>query len=439
MLERIKDKIITVDQALALVKDGDQIVTGLGATEGREFLSNIHKIHGKVKHVTINNCLPMGGYEFFTNPEYKSTFQLDGWFYNPSMRKAHANGNISFIPNHLHFAGQKRFAHIPVNIYVGLATYPDKHGYVSLSLSNTYEKEAIAKADIVILEINKKAPRVFGDLELNINDVDHFIEVDYDIPELPDVAPNEKDLAIGKLIAEYINDGDCLQLGIGGIPNAIAASLFDKKDLGIHTEMLTSGMVKLAKAGVITGKYKQTNTGKMVATFAMGTKELYDYLDDNPSCMLLRGSLVNDPYEIAKNDNQVSINTTLEVDITGQCCSESLGSTQFSGTGGQADTAIGAQMSKNGRSFIALYSTAMVKNKETGEREEVSKIVCQLKPGAVVSLSRNDLDYLVTEYGVVHLKGTSIKERVEKIISIAHPKFRESLRAEAIKLGIITE
>lgn len=439
MLERIKDKIITVDQALALVKDGDQIVTGLGATEGREFLSNVHKLHGKVKNITINNCLPMGSYEFFTNPEYKSTFQLDGWFYNPGMRKAHANGNISFIPNHLHFAGQKRFAHIPVNIYVGLATYPDKHGYVSLSLSNTYEKEAIAKADIVILEINKKAPRVFGDLELNINDVDHFIEVDYDIPELPDVAPNEKDLAIGKLIAEYIHDGDCLQLGIGGIPNAIAASLYDKKDLGIHTEMLTSGMVKLAKAGVITGKYKQTNTGKMVATFAMGTKELYDYLDDNPSCLLMRGSLVNDPYEIAKNDNQVSINTTLEVDITGQCCSESLGSTQFSGTGGQADTAIGAQMSKNGRSFIALYSTAMVKNKETGEREEVSKIVCQLKPGAVVSLSRNDLDYLVTEYGVVHLKGTSIKERVEKIISIAHPKFRESLRAEAIKLGIITE
>ena len=168
-------------------------------------------------------------------------------------------------------------------------------------------------------------------------------------------------------------------------------------------------------------------------------KELYDYLDDNPAVLLLAGSTVNDPYEIAKNDNQVSINTTLEVDITGQCCSESLGSVQFSGTGGQADTAIGAQMSKNGRSFIALYSTAMVKNKETGEREEVSKIVCQLKPGATVSLSRNDIDYLVTEYGVVHLRGTTIKERVDKIISIAHPKFRESLREEAIKLGIITK
>lgn len=439
MLESIKEKIISVDEALNLVKDNDQIVTGLGATEGKLFLSNIHKLYEKVKNVTINNCLPMQEYEFFTDPKYKGTFQLDGWFYNPGMRRAHKNGNISFIPNNLHFAGAKRFSHIHVNIYVGLATMPDKHGYVSLALSNTYEKEAIEKADIVILEINPKAPRVFGDLEVKVDDVDYFILADYDMPTLPDGVPNEKDKIIGKLIAEHIHDGDCLQLGIGGIPNAIAASLYDKKNLGIHTEMITSEMAKLAKAGVINGSCKQNYKGKMVATFAMGTQELYDYLDDNPSVLLLKGSEVNDPYVIAKNDNQVSINTTLEVDVTGQCCSESLGSTQFSGTGGQSDTVIGAQMSKNGRSFIALYSTAMVKNKETGEREEVSKIVCQLKPGAAVSLSRNDLDYLVTEYGCVRLKGTTIRERVDLIISIAHPKFRQQLREEAIRLGIICE
>jgi acyl-CoA hydrolase len=196
-------------------------------------------------------------------------------------------------------------------------------------------------------------------------------------------------------------------------------------------------MVKLAKAGVINGKCKQLHKGKMVAAFAMGTQEMYDYLNDNPSIQILNGGYVNDPYTIMQNDNQVSINTTLEVDVTGQCCSESLGSVQFSGTGGQSDTAIGAQKSKNGRSFIALYSTAMVKNPATGEREEVSKIVCQLKPGAAVSLSRNDLHYLVTEYGCVNLKGTTIRERVELIISVAHPKFREQLREEAIKLGII--
>ena len=175
----------------------------------------------------------------------------------------------------------------------------------------------------------------------------------------------------------------------------------------------------------------------MVATFAMGSRDLYNFIDDNPAVMLLAGSYVNDPYVIANNDNQVSINTTLEVDVTGQCCSESIGSKQFSGTGGQSDTAIGAQNSKNGRSIIALYSTANVRNPETGEREETSKIVCQLKPGAAVSLSRNDLHYLCTEYGIVNLRGTTIEERVEKIISIAHPKFRDSLRQEAIALGII--
>ena len=430
-------KIITVEEALKLVKSNDQIVTGLGSSEGKAFLKQLHTIADRVENVTVNNCLPMDTYEFFTNPAYVKSFGVDGWFYGPTMRKAHKNGNISFIPNNLHFAATKRLAHIHPNIYVGNGTYPDEHGYISLSLGNTYEKAAIEAADIVIIECNRNCPRTFGDVELHVNDVNYIIETDYAIPEIPDAEPNEKDLAIGKYIAEYIKDGDCIQLGIGGIPNAVAKSLYGKKDLGIHTEMLTSEMVKLAKAGVITGKCKQTHKGKMVATFAMGTREMYDYMDNNPSIAIFNGGYVNDPYNIAKNDNQVSINTTLEVDVTGQCCSESLGSVQFSGTGGQSDTAIGAQMSKNGRSFIALYSTAMVKNPVTGEREEVSKIVCQLKAGAAVSLSRNDIDYLVTEYGVVHLKGTTIRERVEKIISIAHPKFREELTQEAIKLGII--
>lgn len=432
-----KSKIITVEKALELVQSDYQIVTGLGSSEGKAFLKELHTIADRVTNVTVNNCLPMDNYEFFVNPEYKKSFGVDGWFYSPTLRKAHKNGNISFIPNNLHFAASKRFDHIHVNIYVGNGTYPDEHGFISLSLGNVYEKAAIDAADIVIIECNKKCPRTFGDVEIHVNDIDYIIETDYDIPEIPDAEPNEKDLAIGKYIAEYINDGDCIQLGIGGIPNAVAKSLYGKKNLGIHTEMLTSEMVKLAKAGVINGKCKQIHKGKMVAAFAMGTREMYDYMNDNPSICIMNGAYVNDPYTIAQNDNQVSINTSLEVDVTGQCCSESLGSIQFSGTGGQSDTAIGAQMSKNGRSFIALYSTAMVKNPATGEREEVSKIVCQLKAGAAVSLSRNDIHYLVTEYGIVNLKGTTIRERVEKIISIAHPKFRDELYQEAVKLGII--
>lgn len=431
-----KKKVISLEKALKLVKSGDVIVTGLGAAEGREFMTNLHKIAGKVKNVTVTNCLPMGDYEF-AHPEYKESFRLDSWFYTGDLRRLHPNGNITFIPNHLHLAAPKRLHFVKPDIFVGMVSVPDKHGYVSLSLSNTYEKRMLEAADLVILEINPKAPRTFGDNQIYVGDVDYLLEVDYDIPEIPDAVPTEKDLVIGKHIAALVNDGDCLQLGIGGIPNAVAASLMDKKNLGIHTEMITTGMMKLAKAGVVNGKCKQRENGKMVAAFAMGTRELYDYLDDNPAVCILDGPTVNDPYVIAQNDNQVSINTTIEVDVTGQCASESIGSKQISGTGGQADTAIGAQNSKNGRSIIALYSTASVKNPATGEREEVSKIVCQLKPGAVVSLSRNDIDWLVTEYGAVNLRGTGIRERVERIISVAHPKFRDQLREDSIKLGII--
>lgn len=429
-------KIITAQEAVKKVKNGAMIVTGLGAAEGRLFLSELHTVASEVSKVTVTNCLPMSDQPFIQG-DYKNSFFIDGWFYSPVLRKAHVNGNISFIPNHLHLAGTKRLAHVHTDIYVGACSMPDKHGYVSLSLSNTYEKRVIEEAEMVILEINPNMPYTYGDVELHLDEVDFVIEANYMPPTLPEVEPNEKDEKIGKAIASYIQDGDCIQLGIGGIPNAVASQLVHKKDLGVHTEMLTSGLVKLAKMGVITGKRKQVQKGKMVCTFALGSAELYEFLDHNPAVMVMDGALVNDPAIIGLNDNQISINTTLEIDLTGQCCSESIGSVQFSGTGGQADTAIGAQISKNGKSFIALYSTAMVKNPITGEKEEVSKIVPQLKAGAAVTLSRNDVDYVVTEYGVVHLKGTNIRERVSLLISIAHPKFRDALYEQAKNLGII--
>ena len=430
-------KTITIMDALNLVRSGDYIVTALGAGEGHEFMTNLHTIAPRVKDVTVTNCMPMGNYEFI-DPKYRDSFIIEGWFFTPVLRKANENGaRVSFIPNHLHLAATKRLFYRKPDIYVGMASMPDEKGYVSLSISNTYEMRQIKEASTVILEINSNAPRTHGDAWLHVDDVDYLVETDYPVPEIPDTEPNEKDLAIGKIIADMIHDGDCIQLGIGGIPNAVAKSLTGKKDLGVHTEMLTSSMVQLAKAGVITGKKKQLYPGKMVAAFAMGPKELYDYIDDNPSFQLMDGAYVNDPYTIARNDNQVSINTTIEVDITGQCCSESIGSRQFSGTGGQADTAIGAQMSKNGKSIIALYSTAMVKDQATGEKVPTSKIVTQLKPGAAVSLSRNDVDWLVTEYGAVSLRGTSLATRAERIISIAHPDFRDQLTREAKELKIL--
>jgi len=430
-------KYISVTEALNVIKSDDVIVSALAAAEPKELLKNLHTISERVKNVTVTTCLPFEPAEYFSNIEYRDSFKMDGWFYTSTMRQIQKNGTISFIPNHLHLAGAKRLSRQKPNIFAGTATPPDEHGYVSLSLSNVYEKLMLEAADIVILEINANFPRTFGDVEVHISDIDYLVETDYHVPELPDLEPSEKDLKIGALIAEKINDGDCLQLGIGGIPNAVAHSLMDKRELGIHTEMFTSGLMKLVKAGAVTGKKKQMYKGKHVAAFALGTKELYDFIDNNPSVLILDGNWTNDPYVIAQNDNQVSINTTIEIDLTGQCASETIGHIQYSGTGGQADTAIGAQKSKNGRSFIALYSTAMVKNKETGEREEISKIVPFLKPGATVSLSRNDVDYVVTEYGIAELRGTSVSERIQRLVAISHPKFREELLEQAKELGYI--
>ncbi|MCL2350663.1 MAG: 4-hydroxybutyrate--acetyl-CoA CoA transferase, partial [Defluviitaleaceae bacterium] len=403
---------------------------------GKIFMENVHLIaNNSVSNVTITNCLPMSGGQFM-DAEYRDYFNIDGWFYCPPMRGAHKNGNASFVPNHLHLAGVKRLSHAKPNIYVGVASMPDKHGYVSLSLSNTYERRMIEAADIVILEINPNFPRTFGDLEIHVSGVDYFIEADYAPPIIPDSEPSEKDRIISGFITDYINDGDCLQLGIGSIPNAVAEGLSGKKDLGIHTEMLGSGLMKLAKMGVANGTRKNYHPNKIVATFVLGTQELYDFVDDNPSVVIMDGHYVNDPAVIGRNDNQVSINTTIEIDLTGQCCSESIGHVQFSGTGGQADTVIGAQKSKGGKSFIALHSTAMVRG-EDGQRHEVSKIVPMLKPGAIVSLSRNDVDFVVTEYGVAALRGTNVRERAKRLIDIAHPDFRDDLMKQARELMFV--
>ena len=429
-------KFISVEKALSFVKSDDVIVTGLGASEAGLFMGSLHTIADRVRNVTVTNCLPTHPSEIY-KPEYVDSFNVDGWFFAPALRKAHAQGNMAFIPNHLHLAATKRLHYVKPNIYVGAATMPDKHGYISLSLSNTYERRMIDAADLVILEVNPNMPYTFGDVQIHVSEVDYMIRADYMPPVSPDLPFTEKDAAIGKLIADMVPDGSCIQLGIGGIPNAVAKALETKNDLGVHTEMLTSGMVKLAKMGVINGRRKQFERGKIVTTFALGTEELYEYIDYNPSIAIMDGAWTNDPYVIARNDNQVSINTTLEVDLTGQCASESIGSKQYSGTGGQSDTAIGAQMSKNGKSIIALYSTAMVKDPVTGERKEISKIVPQLTPGAAVSLSRNDVDRVVTEYGVAELRGTSLRDRVARLIEIAHPKFREELWEQAVAVGIL--
>ena len=320
-----KDKLITVQQAVDLVKSGDYIVTGLGCSTAHAFFSALHTAADRLRDVLISTCLPMRDYPCFNDPAYGESFLHDSWFYSPATRKAHKTGSTSFVPNCLHFAATKRLAHRRPNLYIGAASMPDRHGYISLSCSNTYETQMIEAADLTILEINPNYPRTFGDLNVHVSRVDHLILTDYEVPALPDVPPSDKDRVIGNLIAQHIHDGDCLQLGIGGMPNALAEALMDKKDLGIHTEMLTTNMMKLYRAGAVNGRRKQIGRGKMVCTFIMGSKELYEFAHDNPGVEVLAGSWVNDPYVIAQNDNMVSVNNALMVDLTGQVASESTG------------------------------------------------------------------------------------------------------------------
>ncbi len=436
MLKTVQNKTISVEDAIGRIQSGDHVVSGLAAAEPKAILSDLHTQADRLKDVSVITCLPMGAYEFFTNPHYKTSFLMEGWFYSGAMRKCHKDGTVTFIPNHLHLSAAKRMAYHVPEVYIGNCSPVDAHGYVSLGISNVYEKDILERAQTVILEINPNVPRTFGDTQVHVSQVDYFVNTDYALPELPTAPTGEKDALIGAYIAERIEDGSTIQLGIGGIPNAVAKALEDKRDLGVHTEMFTEGMIDLYHAGALSGQYKTLHKEKMVCAFALGTKRLYDFIDDNVGVEILRGRYVNDPYVIGQNDRMVSINTSVEIDLTGQCCSESIGVRQISGTGGQADTAIGAQRAKNGKSFIALYSTAEVKDPVSGERVRKSKIVPTLTEGAAVSLSRNDVDFVVTEYGVAELRGTSIRERVKRLIKIAHPDFRAELEEKAAELKL---
>lgn len=431
-------KLVTIEQALERVKSNDSIVSSLAAAEPAGFFGQLHTIAPRVKNVTVATCLPMQNYPYYIDPAMRGHFIHDAWFFTPPVRKAHEEaGTTSFVPNHLHRAGLDRLVYQKPTIFAGTCTPPDRFGYVSLSLSVTYERELLEAADLVIMEINENLPRTYGDTIVHMDEVHLVIENHRDVTELPSAPATERDLLIGGHIAELIDDGSTLQLGIGGIPNAVTSMLVHKRDLAIHTEMFTDGMIDLYEAGCIGKKPHSFGntvlTGKMVATFALGSKKLYDFLHRNPAVALMRGSWVNDPYVIARNRKQISINTALEVDLTGQVCSESIGPKQFSGTGGQSDTAIGAQMSEGGKSFIALYSTANVKQPD-GTRKTISKIAPMLTLGAAVTLHRANVDYVVTEYGAVRLKGAPVRERVKRLISIAHPDFRAWLQEEADRL-----
>lgn len=426
--EMYRQKLITAEEAVQKVSSHDEIIVGDVASEPVALLEKLHTIKDRVENVSVVMILPLREYDFYMKPEMNGHFLLNSMFHGAGPRKAHPLGTVSYNPTHLNHCLTRRMTVKKPTIFFGTVAPMDAHGYFCLSLGVTYEKDAIENADLVILEVNEAMPRTSGDTWVHIRDVDFLVENTRPLPGLPPISPTEKDIAIGRYIAELVEDGSTIQLGIGGISNAAALFLAEKRDLGIHTEMLSDSVVDLVEAGAVTGKCKTLWKDKIVATFVFGSQKIYDFVHGNPSVELHRGGIVNDPCIIGKNFKMVSINTTLEVDLLGQCCSESIGSRQYSGTGGGADTAIGAQRSCGGKSIVALYSTA--------KNGTVSSIAPVLSPGAAVTLSRNDVDYVVTEYGIAHLRGCNVRERVQKLIDIASPDFRDYLREEAQKLSL---
>ena len=306
----------------------------------------------------------------------------------------------------------------------------DSHGYFSLSVSAIYERDLIDQGALVLLEVNPNFPRTFGDTQVHISEVDALVESDRPIPTKSLVPYTEVDKKIGAFVASLVEDGSTIQLGIGNIPNAVANELRSKRHLGIHTEMFTETMVDLIECGAVDNSQKGFMNGFSVCSFTMGSQRLYDFVHNNPSVLFKSSTFSNDPYTIARNNKFVSVNASLEIDLTGQCASETVGNLQWSGTGGQSETVQGAQMSPGGKSIIAMHSTYSATDAD-GKEVLHSKIVPFLARGAAVTTSRNDTDYVVTEYGIAWLRGLNIRERVEALVKIAHPDFRDWLREEA--------
>lgn len=425
------NKVVSMDDALGRIMSRDTVVVGMAAAQPQGFLSSLHGIRDRVHDVKVVSCLLLKDYPFLADvgAGADAKFRMESWYFGGPERELYKKGLVSFIPNNLHNAGREKIQAEHINVFVGTATPPDSHGFMSLSLCLVYEKEMVESADLVVLEINENLPRTFGDTQVHVDDVDLLVRNNASLLTVPAIEATEVEQRIGENIAELIDDGATLQIGIGGIPNAIMKFLSGKKHLGIHTEMITDGIVDLVEAGIIDNTQKTLHKGKIVGAFAMGGQRLYEFVDQNVSVEILRGAYVNDPYVVAQNDRMVSINTSLQVDLTGQVCSESIGYRHYTGTGGQLDMHRGATLSRGGKGIVALRSSV--------KEDEISTIVPMLSPGSFVSIPRQDTDYVVTEFGAAHLKGKSVRERALSLIAIAHPKFRERLAFEAKQIGVL--
>ncbi len=426
-----QEKLTTPDQLAQQVQSGWLLGMDTATSQTPAIMTAIaeHIRNSDITGVKVQALLDAYPFEFYTDPTLAGKMTGYSWFSSSAARKAVNAGYADIIPAYYRdFPTRIRTEYDYDAVCVEVAPM-DRHGYFSLALNGSYIDAMLDKTKRIFLEVNDRQPRGLCGSLIHISQVDAIVEYNHDLPVLPPVQLDEVSKTIGGLIAERIPDGACLQLGIGAIPDATGMALKAKHDLGIHTEMFTDSMVELIECGAVNNSKKQIHRGKTVTTFAFGSQRIYDYIDDNPAVEILPVEYVNDPDVICQNDNMISINAAVEVDLFGQVCAESVGTKHMSGSGGQIDYVRGACQSRGGKSFIAFTSTA--------KGGTISKIKPILTPGAVVTTSKNDVDYIVTEYGVAHLRGRSLGERARQLIAIAHPDFRDELTFEAKKRGIM--
>ncbi len=428
-LSRYRNRVVTAEEAVRVIQPGYRVFLTGNCSTPQKLLAALVDYAPELHDVEIIQILTMGNDDYVA-PGMEKHLRVNTMFISNNVRQAVNEGRADFTPIRL---GEMPYlflhGHIPLDVALIHVSPPDEHGFCSFGVEVGVTKPAAESARIVIAEVNERMPRTLGDSFIHISQIDYLVPVDYPIPELKMGEPNEIARQIASYIADLIEDGSTLQMGIGAIPDAVLPFLRDKKDLGVHTELFSDGVIDLVQAGVLTNARKTLHPGKIVAGFVLGTQRLYDFIDDNPIIELHPTQYVNDPYVIAQNEKMVAINSAIEVDLTGQVCADSIGTRLYSGIGGQLDFIYGASRSKGGKPIIALPSTVTLRD---GTR--LSRIVPTLKPGAGVVTSRYHVHYVVTEYGAVNLYGKTIRERAKLLISIAHPDFRDELTYQAKKL-----
>ena len=422
-MEYYQERVCTAEKAVKKVQSGNRIVFSHACGEPRVLPKELVKRAEELRNVEIVHMVPMGE-ALYCRPEYASSFRHVALFSGAQTRNAIWENRADYLPSVFSEIPFLFESVLPIDVAMVTVSPPDKNGLCSLGVSVDYTKKAVEMAKMVIAEVNQTMPRTHGESFVHLSDIDYFVEVNEPIIELKSSQLTEVEKNIGKHVAELIDDGCCLQLGIGGIPDAVLFYLTAFKDLGIHSEMISDGVRNLVEKGVITGRKKTIHRGKIIVTFLMGSRAFYDWVDDNPMIEMHTVDYTNNPYIIARNKKMVVINSALEIDLLGQVCADTLGPKQFSAVGGQLDFVRGSRMSENGKAIIALPSTA----------KDVSRIVPTLKKGAAVTTSRNDVDYVVTDYGIAALKGKTVRERMKSLINIADPIWREELTKKAFEI-----